>query len=154
MGVERQIPELETIARCEVCGGDGAVDSGGVQPWGEAIFVKCGHCNGTGKEPPPEEMCQLFEMCELQGVHPELKAAVGALILRCMDAELKLRRLPADWFEDSSLETWFPLTAERIADLAAEVAQKDAEIKRLRRIIEGSGASNTGQSPIAVEERP
>ena len=30
------------------------------------------------------------------------------------------RELPADWFEDSSLETWFPLTAEELARLKAQ----------------------------------
>ena len=44
---------------CGICEGTQVVDSGGFLPWGEAIFVKCGYCNGTGKEPAqqpdPEE---------------------------------------------------------------------------------------------------
>ncbi len=36
---------------CGICGGSGAVDSGGFLPWGEVIFVKCGYCDGTGMEP-------------------------------------------------------------------------------------------------------
>ena len=52
--------------------------------------------------------------------------------LRSELAALKARedRLPADWFTDSSLETWFPLTAEelhrakeRINDLQLELIQ-------------------------------
>lgn len=27
---------------------EGSVDSGGFTPWDEAIFVKCGFCDGTG----------------------------------------------------------------------------------------------------------
>jgi hypothetical protein len=36
------------------------------------------------------------------------------------EAEAKLRRLPADWEKDSSLETWFPLTAEELKRTNAE----------------------------------
>jgi hypothetical protein len=34
-----------------------------------------------------------------------------------------IARLPADWFKDSSLQTWFPITAMQIEDLQAEVAR-------------------------------
>lgn len=34
---------------------------------------------------------------------------------RLAELEAKFARLPADWEKDSSLETWFPLTAERLA---------------------------------------
>jgi hypothetical protein len=27
---------------------EGSVDSGGTLPWGEAVWVRCGACNGTG----------------------------------------------------------------------------------------------------------
>lgn len=37
---------------CPACGGSGAVDSGGVQPWGASIGVACPACNGTGKRMP------------------------------------------------------------------------------------------------------
>ena len=33
---------------CEECNGEGVVDSGGVQPWGEWINVPCPECNGEG----------------------------------------------------------------------------------------------------------
>jgi hypothetical protein len=112
----------DELALCSVCGGGGVVDSGGSTPWGEAIEVKCGHCDGAGKEPLPEAMCTLYEMCELQNIDTGLRNAVGALILRCLDAELKLARLPADWQQDSSLETWFPITAERLSSLEQALA--------------------------------
>ncbi|WP_258307608.1 hypothetical protein [Pectobacterium carotovorum] len=34
---------------------------------------------------------------------------------RLAELEARFARLPADWEKDSSLETWFPLTAERLA---------------------------------------
>jgi hypothetical protein len=34
---------------CPICGGSGSLDSGGFTPWDEAIFVKCGDCDGVGK---------------------------------------------------------------------------------------------------------
>jgi hypothetical protein len=33
---------------------------------------------------------------------------------RCAKVEAKMDALPADWQQDSSLETWFPLTAEEL----------------------------------------
>jgi len=38
--------------------------------------------------------------------------------------ERRLASLPADWSRDSSLETWFPMTAKRLADLEKMVAVK------------------------------
>ena len=39
---------------------------------------------------------------------------------RAEDAEAKLAKLPADWEQDSSLETWFPLTAQELITLRAQ----------------------------------
>ena len=68
--------------------------------------------------------------------------------------------LPAKWLEDSSLKTWFPLTAEEIdrlraklaeledadlvtertiADLEAKLAEREAEIELLRAWMNGDG---------------
>lgn len=41
------------------------------------------------------------------------------------EANAKLSRLPADWFEDSSLETWFPFTAKELAELRKDKARLD-----------------------------
>jgi hypothetical protein len=50
------------------------------------------------------------------------------------------KALPADWFEDSSLETWFPLTAEELTRTKAErdqlrtqLATAQAELAALRK---------------------
>jgi len=54
-----------------------------------------------------------------------------------------IERLPANWFEDASLETWFPMTAEtekklreRIAELEGYLAGKDSELAEANRAIE------------------
>lgn len=43
--------------------------------------------------------------------------------LRGSTAEDYITRLPADWFKDSSLEKWFPLTAEELARLRNDLAR-------------------------------
>lgn len=50
--------------------------------------------------------------------------AVGERIMaKFASLQRKLDALPADWSEDSSLATWFPITAKRHAALIAEVAK-------------------------------
>jgi hypothetical protein len=39
--------------------------------------------------------------------------------------------LPADWFEDSSLETWFPLTAEELKRTKEENVKLKSELAEL-----------------------
>lgn len=42
----------------------------------------------------------------------------------------KLDCLPADWMEDSSLETWFPFTARRVKKMERQIADLKAAITR------------------------
>lgn len=65
---------------CGNCGGTGAVDSGGVTPWGATIDLPCPACKSKWDE----------------------------LVI-----------IGASWRKDSSLEKWFPLTAEELAKLKA-----------------------------------
>lgn len=65
---------------CGNCGGTGAVDSGGVTPWGAPIDLPCPACKSKWDE----------------------------LVI-----------IGASWQKDSSLEKWFPLTAEELAKLKA-----------------------------------
>ena len=65
---------------CGNCGGTGAVDSGGMTPWGAPIDLPCPACKSKWDE----------------------LAIIGA-----------------SWRKDSSLEKWFPLTAEELAKLKA-----------------------------------
>lgn len=37
-------------SKCMECSGTGAVDSGGVHPWGASILVPCEACDGSGKQ--------------------------------------------------------------------------------------------------------
>ena len=104
-------------------------------------MTTCPECNGTGQR-------------DSGGTHPWGEPVY--LPCECKDAEIGRR-----WHEDSSLEKWFPLTAEWLAALeaenaalareahtwskAAEVYAKDAE--RLRQAllwIEGATAATPG----------
>src|SRR5690348_13722832 len=42
--IDAEIAALERGKICQTCGGSGAVDSGGVQPWGAAIYIRCPDC--------------------------------------------------------------------------------------------------------------
>lgn len=42
---------------------------------------------------------------------------------------IKLSALPADWTKDSSLETWFPITAEELQRLRLENERLKREIR-------------------------
>lgn len=42
---------------------------------------------------------------------------------RAKSAEQQLTSLPADWSKDSSLETWFPFTAAKLAELEQPIRQ-------------------------------
>jgi len=46
-----------------------------------------------------------------------------------LESRERLHGLPADWHKDSSLETWFPLTAEEEKRKDAEIAALKAEIQ-------------------------
>lgn len=48
----------------------------------------------------------------------------------------KLKRLPADWETNSSLQTWFPITAMAIEDQQKEIAKLQADNKALREALE------------------
>ena len=50
---------------------------------------------------------------------------------RIYTVEQYLKTLPADWHQDSSLETWFPLLAEEIKRLESERNALRAENERL-----------------------
>lgn len=56
-----------------------------------------------------------------------LKIAKELLVRRVHDASL-----PGDWNEDSSLEKWFPLTAEQIISLKDRVESLEKECAMLR----------------------
>src|SRR5690606_9397861 len=55
----------------------------------------------------------------------QLAAALAA-------AQQRIACLPADWREDSSLETWFPITAEEIESLRTENARLREDAERYR----------------------
>ena len=74
------------------------------------------------------------------------------------DLRARIDAMPADWSHDSSLETWFPYTAQELADLRAEVealkaaaaeAETRARIKEVSTIREWA----TQQGTSVISER-
>lgn len=62
--------------------------------------------------------------------------AVNALpvVLDTLDAQAEqLSAYPADWRKDSSLETWFPYSAEQLKVQALEIAEAGGQIEHLDR---------------------
>ncbi|WP_422121296.1 hypothetical protein [Pectobacterium brasiliense] len=77
----------------------------------------------------------------LKNTHAQNKNAIASTHLadaKALEELLSLRaqlaNLPADWSKDSSLETWFPLSAEHIARLEAQLAELrgQATLKKFR----------------------
>jgi len=51
---------------------------------------------------------------------------------RITTVEQYLKTLPANWHEDSSLATWFPITAEEIKRLRARIAELEKALREVR----------------------
>lgn len=67
-------------------------------------------------------------------------------VIRIRELEAKLERLPANWSEDSSLETWFPFSAQEIGQLEAQMSV----VEKIRKEREAVAAlvSKSGWQPI------
>ena len=74
---------------------------------------------------------------ESKWFHEATEARIKAEVFAREQAEAKLAALPADWFKDSSLATWFPLTAVRLARVEAEL---DAALRECEQIRQSSRA--------------
>jgi hypothetical protein len=68
--------------------------------------------------------------------------------------------LPADWFTNSSLETWFPITAMMLTDLRAELAQANERIailefasQRLNATLDECGPINPEHEQLAQGQK-
>lgn len=68
--------------------------------------------------------CQCI--CHQYPQHGPLQDALDAL----QEANDKLTRLPADWFQDSSLKTWFPFTYDELERLRDRVRELEIICKR------------------------
>lgn len=81
-------------------------------------FAVCAYCQ-TKLLKNPLHILEHMEVCEK---HPfrRLNEKIVELELRLADSNRKLRALPGDWLSDSSLETWFPMTAEELKKVKAE----------------------------------
>ncbi len=74
--------------------------------------VPCPHCNATGKE------TQVYDEATGWSAERPCETCQGAG--RLYTVEQYLKTLAANWHKDSSLETWFPITAEELRRLRAE----------------------------------
>ena len=61
-----------------------------------------------------------------------------------------VKRLPADWFKDSSLETWFPLTARELKSLRAERDALAAQVETLRAALEKIRVKAVHEYPVSI----
>lgn len=71
----------------------------------------------------PDPQMKVASMCEL-------------LLHQAREDREKLNRspanFPADWNQDSSLETWFPLTAEELSAARLKIEQLEAQVAKLK----------------------
>ncbi|PTE02677.1 hypothetical protein [Pandoraea apista] len=69
------------------------------------------------------------------------------------EREAYIASLPADWYKDSSLETWFPLTAEELAATKRMFGEACADLGRVNKAL-GLDPDDAGAEPIldAIEE--
>lgn len=82
--------------------------------------VKCTHCNGKGYNEP------IYD--EQDGWIDETPCETCNGSGRITTVEQYLKTLPANWHEDSSLETWFPITAEELKRLKDERASQPPKV--------------------------
>jgi hypothetical protein len=73
--------------------------------------IKCTHCNGKGVE------TQHYDEEQGGWSDPDVPCATCEGTGRIRTVEQYLKTVPADWHQDSSVQTWFPLLEEEIARL-------------------------------------
>ena len=95
-------------------------------------MTKCPECNDTGQR-------------DSGGTHPWGEPVL--LPCDCKDAEVGRQ-----WRENSSLERWFPLTAERLASLEAENAALKREAYTWSKAAETYAKPRQPLDPLEVEE--
>jgi hypothetical protein len=60
---------------------------------------------------------------------------------QCNDEIHGYKALPADWFTDSSLETWFPLTAQELAETKSRLSAMRESYERVSELAENLTAA-------------
>lgn len=129
------------------------------------IYAKdyCGLCNGPtallGQDEPAqthewlgcEEVNDWFVAqcsCGWQYQHPNYGTTQDTFVNHWGDhiltqaltslsaAQDKLDRMPADWFENSSLELWFPFTAAELRGAHEQIEQLEASLAEAQKTIE------------------
>lgn len=92
--------------------------------------VRCPHCSGSGTA---QVCCQVLDTDE-EGAQCCQHFTEGACetcygVGRLFTVEQYLKTLPADWNSDSSLERWFPLSAEELLRLHRERDELSARLR-------------------------
>ncbi|MGC8519782.1 MAG: hypothetical protein ACP5P4_14865, partial [Steroidobacteraceae bacterium] len=83
---------------------------------GNASGIICVHCQGKGVEPQHYDEAKGWS-------DPDTPCASCLGTGRIHTVEQYLKTLPADWHQDSSLATWFPITAEELERFKRENAR-------------------------------
>ena len=78
--------------------------------------IVCVHCGGKGVEPQHYGAATGWS-------DPKVPCGTCQGTRRIYTVEQYLKTLPADWHQDSSLDRWFPLTAEELERLKRENAR-------------------------------
>lgn len=98
-----EIPSHDESQCWEPCGELGkSAEHARLAPEPGVSGVKCTHCNGSGEE------LQYYD--EETGWSEEKQCATCKGTGSITSVEQYLKTVPANWHEDSSLQTWFPLT--------------------------------------------
>lgn len=117
-GLQGKPSDPHRVMICKTCNGRGWIQSGLA---GESL-ERCPDCT-------PCDSCGGEETIDSGGVTP-WGAAINVPCPACAPNKLaRLAAIGAAWEKDSSLEKWFPCTAERLAHLEL-VTAKQAEIIR------------------------
>ena len=96
-------------------------------------MTKCHECNDTGAR-------------DSGGTHPWGEPVL--LPCDCKDAEIGRR-----WREDSSLEKWFPITAERLAALEAENATLAMMLRKCAHRLKCNGHEDLSADVVGLLRR-
>jgi hypothetical protein len=114
-------PESQFEARVEALQGERDAEIRKFEEHTQAVGRFLSQMYAVMVDPLEQGDLKVAEMCEvLLGAACENRQALQDQIDRAGN-------LPANWKEDSSLETWFPLTAEELARTKAELATLRAD---------------------------
>lgn len=109
--------------------------------------IKCIHCNGKGTE------TQHYDEEQGGWSDPDVpcQTCMGTGLIRTVEQYLKT--LPANWHEDSSVQTWFPILNEEVERLRRAEQSSSEEFVRYRNCLYRANGRliQMGQEPEKLE---